>query len=114
MAAELITITLETMHQFRTDEVWSKIYKYTVEVANLHEIPVACLAQFCRTRQHSKRMTDYIVTENTGIRSHHDVDSEVTEPMTTYKCRLYFHVFDHLILVAELNRRFTDIKTNPS
>ena len=44
MVAELITTTLETMHQFRTDEVWSKIYKYIVEVANLHEILVACLA----------------------------------------------------------------------
>ena len=102
MAAELITTTLETMNQFKTDEVWSKIYKYIIEVANLHEILVACLAQFRHTRQHSKRMTDYIVTENTGIRSHHDADSQVTEPITTYKCRLYFPVFDHLIV--ELNR----------
>ena len=106
IAAELITATIETMHQFRTDEEWSKVYKYTVEIASLHKIPVAChLAQSRRSRQQSKRMTDYVVTETTGIQSHHDTDSQA-DPMTTYKCSLYFPVLDHLI--AELNRRFTD------
>ena len=42
-AADLITVNMETLQQFRSDEEWSKLYKYVVDVASLQNIEVAPL-----------------------------------------------------------------------
>ena len=97
-AADLVTATMETLQQFRSDEEWIKLYKYVMDVASLHNIEVAPqLSQ--RQRTMPKRFEDVIVLESTGSR-------ETATTNDNYKISLYFPVLDAMI--SELRSRFED------
>ena len=93
-AADLVTATMETLQQFRSDEEWNKLYKYVVDVASLHNIEIAPLRSQ-RQRKMPKRFEDVIILESTGSRETDD-----------YKISLYFPVLDAMI--SELCSRFED------
>ena len=93
-AADLVTATMETLQQFRSDEEWNKLYKYVVDVASLHNIEIAPLRSQ-RQRTMPKRFEDVIVLESTGSRETDD-----------YKISLYFPVLDAMI--SEPCSRFED------
>ena len=84
-AADLVTTTMETLQQFRSDEEWSKLYKYVVDVASLHNIEIAPLQNTRSQHQRTmpKRFEDVIVLESTGYR-------EMATTNNDYKISLYF------------------------
>ena len=58
-AADLVTATMETLLQFRSDEEWNKVCNYVVDVTSLHNMEKAPLQSQCqRTMQ---RFRDVIV-----------------------------------------------------
>ena len=97
-AADLVTATMETLQQFRSDEEWIKLYKYVMDVASLHNIEVAP-QRSQRQRTMPKRFEDVIVLESTGSR-------ETATTNDNYKISLYFPVLDAMI--SELRSRFED------
>ena len=97
-AADLVTATMETLQQFRSDEEWSKLYKYVKDVASLHNIEIAPLRN-TRSRTVPKRFADVIILETTGSR-------EIATTNEDYKISLYFPVLDAMI--SELHSRFED------
>ena len=100
-AADLVTATMETLQQFRSDEEWSKLYKYVVDVASLHNIEVAPLQNIRshRTRRMPKKFDDVVILECTGSR-------EMATTNDDYKISLYFPVLD--AVMTELHSRFED------
>ena len=66
-AADLVKATMETLQQFRSDEEWSKLYKYVKDVVSLHNIEIAALRN-TRSWTVPKRFADVIILETTGSR----------------------------------------------
>ena len=66
-AADLVTATMETLQQFKSDKEWNKLYKYVADVISLHNIEISPL-RFQRPRTMPKRFEDVIVLESTGPR----------------------------------------------
>ena len=99
-AADLVTATMETLQQFRSDEEWSKLYKNVKDVASLHNIEIAPLRNTRPQHQRTmpKRFEDAIILESTGSR-----EMATNED---YKTSLYFPVLDAMI--SELHSRFED------
>ena len=101
-AADLVTATMETLQQFRSDEEWSKLYKYVVDVASLHNIEVAPLqnTRSQRRRTMPKRFEDVIVLECTGSR-------DMATTNDDYKISLYFPVLDAMISELDLKTKMS-------
>ena len=97
-ATDLVTATMETLQQFRSDEEWSKLCKYVKDVASLHNIEIAPLRN-TRSRIVPKSFADVIILETTGSR-------EIATTNEDYKISLYFPVLDAMI--SELHCRFED------
>ena len=98
-AADLVTATMETLQQFRSDEEWRKLYKYVEDAASLPNIEISPLSNTrsqCQ-RTMSKRFGDVIVLECTGSR-------ETATTSEDFKISLYFPILDAMI--SELHGRF--------
>ena len=67
-AADLVTATLETLQYFRSDEEWTKMYKYVNDVAILNNISVTP-PRSQHQRRLPSRLDDSIIMEITGSRS---------------------------------------------
>ena len=96
--ADLVTPTMETLQQFRSDKELSKLYKYVIDVAFLHKIEIAP-QQSQRQRTMPKRFEDVIVLESIGCRKTATTNDD-------YKISLYFAVLNAMI--SELRSRFED------
>ena len=99
-AADLVLATKSTLTEFRTDSQWDSIYKYAVEVANLHSINVE-LPRPCRRKRQPRRLEGGVVLESTGLR---DVVSLLLSEQL--KVTLFLPVLDSML--SELERRFSD------
>lgn len=95
-AADLINGTLDTLELFRSDSEWQKHYKYTADIAALHDISISS-PRPQRQKQLSRRLDDVIIMETTGARN-------VMENSENFKINLYFPILDGIIL--ELRNRF--------
>ena len=97
-AADLVTATIDTLNEFRSDSAWEHLFKYAQDVAALHNITVTP-PRPKRLGNRPRRLESGIVLESTGSR----------ETMTTseqFKISLYFPILDAML--SELQRRFAD------
>ena len=95
-AADLVNATLDTLTLFRSDLEWEKHYKYTTDVAALHNISVSS-PRLQRQRQLPRRFDDAVIMQSTGAR-------ETMATAESYKISLYFPILDAII--TELRNRF--------
>ena len=99
-AADLVTASIETLQEFRSDEEWDKLYKYVTDVAKLHDINEAPPRPRRQRRLPSRLSAEanvIIALETIGFR-------ETVTASNDYKICLYYPVLDAVIL--ELNSRF--------
>ena len=89
-AAELVTSTLHTLELFRSDQEWEKLYKYTTDVAVLHNISTISQRPRC-SRQTPRRLQDGIILEAIGTR-----DNLTTSQQ--YKTTVYFPILNLIIV----------------
>lgn len=95
-AANLVTATITTMQEFRSDSAWSHIYKYVEVVAALPHINVPPQRL---QRQRPRRLEGGIVLETIG-------SLETVAASEQFRVLLYFPILDAMIL--ELQRRFSN------
>lgn len=96
-AAGLITSTIETLQEFRSDSAWNHLYKYTQDVAKLNDIPTTVTTRPSRSKQPPKHLGDGIVMQSIGSR-------EALDCRESFKVSLYFCILDSML--GELRRRF--------
>ena len=96
-AVDLVNATLDKLQLFRSDLEWQKhYYKYTIDIAALHDISVSSPRPQCQ-RQLPRRFDDIVIMESTGAR-------EIVETGESYKISLYFPILDAII--SKLRNRF--------
>ena len=97
-AADLVTSTIGTLEEFRTDTEWMKVLSYSKRVCNMYGIPIT---EFVRGRSSRPptRYDDDVIHETTGMRDN-DCSFE------SYKVNLYYSILDTFL--HEIKRRFTD------
>ena len=88
-AAELGNATLNTLDLFQSDLEWGKHYKYTTDIAALHEISVS-LPRSQHQRQLPWKFNDGLVMQTTGSR-------ETMEASEHFKISPYFPILDAII-----------------
>ena len=66
-ASDLVSATIETLDEFRSESSWKHLFDYAQQVAELHDIPVNSLQPKRHTRLPS-RFDDCVVLESTGSR----------------------------------------------
>jgi len=100
-AADLVTASIKTLQEFRSDTEWDKLYKYVTDAAKLHDISEAPPRPRRQRRLPSRLSADagVLVLETTGFR-------ETLTASHDYKICLYYPVLDAIIL--ELNSRFAN------
>ncbi len=97
-ASSLVESTVETILKFRTDIEWSKIFSYTENIANHHNISIPSSAS-ARTRRVPSRYNSAYITTSTGSRETYDSSVD-------WKINVYFPILDALL--SELKRRFDE------
>ena len=98
-AADLVTSTIQTLEQFRTDDEWEKVLTYSRSVADVHGVsPCESSTRPSRNPRPPRRFESDIITGTTGCRVESTLDG--------YKVDLYFSVLDAFL--SELKRRFSD------
>ena len=99
-AAGLVSSTVDTLRDFRSDHTWSQTYKYICNVAVLNDIKESIVESRTRTRrQHPTRLQDSITFESTG----HRESLSCSESM---KVNVYFPILD--CILSEFERRFSN------
>ena len=99
-AAELVSSTISTLRNFRTDKTWERTYQYIKDVAALNNIePSSLESSHKRKRKHPRRLEDSVVFESTGSRD--DVNCS-----QSLKFEIFFPIIDHIL--SELDRRFSN------
>ena len=97
-AADLVAATQSSLVDYRTDEMWHKLYTYIERIANHHCIEISP-PSVRRTRQPPKHLSSSVIFDTTGSR----------QPVTNiasdeYIIKFYFPVLDSFL--AEISRRF--------
>ena len=94
-AVDLVSATIETLEEFRSDASWSHLFSYVKQVVELNEIAI--------TEYHQKRQGrlpsrfEGVVLESVGSRESMSTSDE-------YKVKVYFPILDSVF--AELKERF--------
>ena len=96
-ATDLVSATIETLDEFRSDSSWQHLFDYAQQVAELHDIPVHSLQPKRHTRLPS-RFDDSVVLESTGSRVCISTNNE-------YKVDVYLPILDSFL--GELKERFS-------
>ena len=91
-AADLVSVTIETLEEFRSDQEWQKVFKYCESVCTAHNVSIDTKS---RSRKLPKRLEDGILLEGASIR---DTSSD-------YKINQYYPILDAFL--SELRRQFT-------
>ena len=97
-AADLVSATIETLEDLRTDSCWDHLFAYAESVARLHSIDITT-PRPSRKRTLPSRLWDTVVLESTGSR----------EEMTTsqqFRIDLCCPILDAFLM--EMNRRFSE------
>ena len=97
-AADLVTATIATLQEFRSDSAWNHLFKYVEDVAALPEICVTP-QRLQRSRQLPRRLESGFVLESVGSR-------EILTTSEQFRISLYFPILDAMI--SELQHRFAD------
>ena len=84
------------MQLFISDLEWQKYYKYTTDIAALHDISISSPRPQCR-RQLPRKFDDIGIMESTEAR-------RTVETGESYKISLYFPILNAII--SELQNRF--------
>ena len=92
-ATELISATIETLTEYRSDSHWNRFHSYSKEVAELHKISIGTEKRMHRP---SSRYKAHIIWETTGSSCGQD----------NLKINFYYPILDAFL--AELKRRFSD------
>ena len=90
-AADLVSATIDTLEEFRSDQEWQKVFEYCDSVCKAHSIASDTNS---RSRRVPKRLEDGVLLEGVGVR---DASSD-------HKISLYYPILDAFL--SEL-RRFT-------
>ena len=96
-AADLVTATIETLEEFRSDSSWNHLFGYTKQVAELNKISITGL-QKKRQKRIPQRYEECFVLESTGSRQNLSTGED-------YKLNVYYPVLDSFLM--ELKQRFT-------
>lgn len=94
-AVDLVSATIDTLEEFRSDSSWSHLFSYVQQVAELNEIAVTEYQQK-RQRRLPSWFEDSLVQESVGSR-------ESVSTSDGYKVNLYFPIVDSFLV--ELKRR---------
>ena len=97
-AVDLVKSTRSALQEYRTDEKWDKVFKYVIDLADMHDIATESHA---RKRKPPQHLDDSVVFESTGSR-----EPTSTSVSNTLKITFYFPTLDTFL--AELNNRFDD------
>ena len=97
-AADLVSATIETLEEFRSDHEWDHLFAYVESIANLHDIDVAG-ARPRRKRTLPNRLQETIVLEHTGSR-------ELLTTNQQFKIALYYPILDAFLM--EMKQRFNN------
>ena len=92
-AAGLVSATVETLEEFRSDQEWQKVLVYCEIICKVHKVSTDTTS---RPRKLPRHLEENFVLESTGTR---DTSAE-------YKINLYYPVIDAFL--SELRDRFTD------
>lgn len=96
-AADLVSGTIETLEDLRTDSYWDRLFSYVESVAKLHSIDIIGHRP-SRKRKLPSRLCDTVILESTG-------SSEALTTSQQFKVGLYYPILDAFLM--ELNRRFS-------
>ena len=98
-AADLVSGTIETLEDLRTDNYWDRLFAYIESVAKLHSIDIIGHRP-SRKRKHPSRLcnTDVVILESTG-------SSEALTTSQQFKVGLHYPILDAFLM--ELNHRFS-------
>ena len=108
-AADLVAATQSSLLDYRTDEMWHKLYTYVECIANHHCIEISSPLPHSvrRSRQPPKHLSSSVIFDSTGSR----------QPVTSihvasdeYKIKFYFPVLDSFL--AEISRHFDNKNLN--
>ena len=102
--ADLVDATKSTLQDYRSDDMWEKIYAYVMQIANCHgiECQTVTSSRGSRNRRPPTRFEDGIILETTGTR-------QVSSSTEDFKVNFYYPVLDAFL--SELGRRFDDKNT---
>lgn len=95
-AADLVTATIQTLEEFRSDESWKKVFDYAVSVSQHRAIAVEVPQR--RQSKQPRRLEDTVVLASSGHR-----ESPPTNCSEHFKVTLYYAVLD--MFISELKRR---------
>ena len=95
-AVDLVSATIETLEEFRSDASWSHMFSYVQQVADLNEIAVT-ECQRRRQKRLPSRFEEGVILESVGSR-------ESTSTSDDYKITVYFPVLDSFLV--ELKEQF--------
>lgn len=96
LASELVVATKFMLADYRTTEYWSKVYKYSTDIAMLHSVDIHQTATK-RKRRAPSHLADTVLLESTGSRDQPSTSDE-------FKTQLFFPVLDKFLV--ELQNRF--------
>ena len=99
-ATDLVSATIETMEEYRSDRYWEHLYSYVQDVAKLNNIPEDDLQANKPRRRQTRvpsRLDESLIIESTGARTNLSTSAD-------YKINLYFPILDTVI--TELKTRF--------
>ena len=96
-AADLVSGTIETLEDLRTDSYWDRLFTYIESIAKLHNIDIIGHRP-SRKRKLPSRLCDTVILESTG-------SSEVLATSQQFKVGLHYPILDAFLM--ELNRRFS-------
>ena len=97
-ASDLVAATQSSLLNYRTDEMWHKLYTYIERIAT-HNCITISLPSSRRTRQPPKHLSSSVILDTTGSRQ--PVSNTAFDE---YKIKFYFPVLDSFL--AEISRRF--------
>lgn len=101
-AADLVSGTIETLEDLRTDNYWDNLFAYAESVAELHGIDVTG-PRPSRKRKLPSRLYEAVILESIG-------SSESLTTSQQFKVDLYYPILDAFLM--ELNQRFTERNVN--
>ena len=96
-AADLVSGTIETLEDLRTDSYWDRLFTYIESIAKLHNIDIIGHRP-SRKRKLTSRLCDTVILESTG-------SSEVLATSQQFKVGLHYPILDAFLM--ELNCRFS-------
>ena len=98
-AADLVAATQSSLLDYRTDEMWHKLYTYTERIANHHCIEISSHLVNRRNQQPPQHLSSSVIMDTTGSRQ-----TVTNVASDEYKVKFYFPVIDSFL--AEISRRF--------